>query len=157
MDLFQMPGHVIRRLHQRSTNLFQREMKQAGQDLTPVQFAALQAVAAQPGIDQAGVAGRIAYDRATIGGVIERLEHKGFVTRVISPRDRRAREVRLTPAGQQLLSEIEPIVAAFQPRILPGLSDQERQQFLALATQAIKVAEAPEIDPSPSKNKGPSK
>tara|TARA_R110002072_G_scaffold157900_1_gene308685 strand:- start:587 stop:1066 length:480 start_codon:yes stop_codon:yes gene_type:complete len=144
MDLFQMPGHLIRRLHQRSTAVFQQEMKRAGQDLTPVQFAALQAIAAQPGIDQAGVAARIAYDRATIGGVIERLEHKGLVSRAVSPRDRRARQVRLTPAGQALLSDIEGLVADLQARILPGLSREERRQFLALAKKATTVAEAQE-------------
>ena len=138
MDLFQMPGHLIRRLHQRSTAVFQQEMKRAGQDLTPVQFAALQAIAAQPGIDQAGVAARIAYDRATIGGVIERLEHKGLVSRAVSPRDRRA------PAGQALLSDIEGLVADLQARILPGLSREERRQFLALAKKATTVAEAQE-------------
>ena len=76
--------------------------------------------------------------------MIERLEHKGLVSRAVSPRDRRARQVRLTPAGQALLSDIEGLVADLQARILPGLSREERRQFLALAKKATTVAEAQE-------------
>jgi transposase InsO family protein len=48
-----------------------------------------------PGLEQARIAARIAYDKATIGGVIDRLEQKGFIKRSISKSDRRAREVTL--------------------------------------------------------------
>lgn len=137
-----MPGHLIRRLNQISTNVFQREMKKAGIDLTQVQFAALQSVFETPGIDQAGVAANIAYDRATIGGVIDRLEQKGLVTRIVSPRDKRAREVRLTKAGTQLFRDVLPIVRSIQGEILSGLSGTEKEAFLTLATKAVRQATA---------------
>ena len=85
-----MAGHLIRRMNQISTHVFSQRMQAEGRDLTPVQFAALDTIIANPGIDQASVAARIAYDRATIGGVIDRLEQKGYVERTISRRDRRA-------------------------------------------------------------------
>ena len=53
-------------------------MQAAGFVLTSVQFAALDAIAQQPAIDQATLAATISFDRATIGGVIERLESKGW-------------------------------------------------------------------------------
>jgi DNA-binding MarR family transcriptional regulator len=137
-----MPGHLIRRLNQISTNVFQRQMKRLGLDLTQVQFAALHAVFDTPGMDQAGIAAKIAYDRATIGGVIDRLEQKQLVNRIVSPRDKRAREVRLTEAGNQLFKEVMPIVQALQVEILSGLSDDERIAFLSLATKAVKQAAA---------------
>ena len=74
-----MAGHLIRRLHQISTQVFTKTLQEAGLDLTPVQFAAMDAIAASPGIDQAGVATRIAYDRATIGGVVDLPAQKGLV------------------------------------------------------------------------------
>lgn len=131
-----MAGHLIRRLHQISTHVFMAEMQAAGHDLTPVQFAAMDAIKAEPGIDQAGVAARIAYDRATIGGVIDRLEKRGLVARRVSTQDRRAREVRLTQAGQAVFDEVLPIVTALQDDILPGLDAKERAAFLALARKA---------------------
>ena len=101
MDSLDMAGHLIRRLHQQSTLVFVQRTQAAGFDLTPIQFAALDAIHNHPGTDQATVAELIAYDRATIGGVIERLEQKGWVDRVVSERDRRARELSLTPEGQR--------------------------------------------------------
>ena len=44
MDIYNYAGHLIRRLNQISTSVFQAGMKEAGQDLTPVQFAALNAI-----------------------------------------------------------------------------------------------------------------
>ena len=139
MDIHTAPGHLIRRMHQISTSVFQTRMREAGQDLTSVQFAALTMISRNPGTDQASVAGMIALDRATIGGVIDRLEAKGLVERHVSPVDRRAREVRTTEAGEALLKAITPLVEGFQVEILTGLSPEEQITFLSLAR---KVADA---------------
>lgn len=132
-----MAGHLIRRLNQHSTQVFSARMQAAGIDLTPVQFAALSAIAAHPGIDQARVAAEIAYDRATIGGVIDRLEQKGFIARSVAKHDRRAREVRLTEQGAAILDEIAPKVRALQADILQGLDATERARFLELAQKVV--------------------
>lgn len=138
MDIYGMAGHLIRRLHQHSTQIFGQHMQAIGIDLTSVQFAALSVVAATPGVDQAGIAARIAYDRATIGGVIDRLEQKGYVARTVSVQDRRAREVRLTRKGKAILEQTRPVVIDLQDDILGGLSARERAQFLALVRKAIE-------------------
>lgn len=135
-----MPGHLIRRLHQISTQVFSQRMREAGGDLTPIQFAALDALRHHPGIDQAGLAEAIAKDRATVGGVIDRLEQKGLVARAVSTRDKRARELRLTPEGAAALDRLQPVVERLQRDILPGLSPAEFDQFIALAAKAAAAA-----------------
>lgn len=137
MDRIEMAGHLIRRLHQQSTQRFQAQMQAAGFDLTSVQFAALDAIALQPGIDQASLAAAISFDRATIGGVIDRLEHKGLVQRVVSAHDRRARRLHLTADGDQQLLASRPVVEALQGDILAPLSASERAVFLALARKSL--------------------
>lgn len=137
MDSLDMAGHLIRRLHQLSTQVFVQRTQAAGFDLTPVQFAALDAIGHHPGTDQARVAEMIAYDRATIGGVIERLEQKGWVDRVVSERDRRARELSLTPEGQRILQALVPVVRELQDEILQALGEADRARFLKLARQAV--------------------
>ncbi|MFY9210933.1 MAG: MarR family transcriptional regulator [Aestuariivita sp.] len=132
MDIHAMPGHLIRRLNQISVALFAEHMNRSGLSLTPVQFAALSAVASHPGIDQASVAGLVAYDRATLGKVIDKLEERGFMRRATSPKDRRAKALELTEAGHELLKAARPVVLALQPDILTGLSEEERQTFLNL-------------------------
>lgn len=137
MHASKMAGHLIRRMNQISTHVFSQRMQAEGRDLTPVQFAALDAIIANPGIDQASVAARIAYDRATIGGVIDRLEQKGYVERTVSRRDRRAREVRATKLGQKEFDAILPIVEALQNDVLAGLDDPEKELFRTLAQKVI--------------------
>ena len=137
MDRIAMAGHLIRRLQQQSTQVFQAQTQAAGFDLTSVQFAALDGIAQQAGIDQASLAASISFDRATIGGVIDRLALKGLVNRVVSAQDRRARQLHLTPAGEQLLAASRPVVQALQAQILAPLSAAERSAFLTLAQKAL--------------------
>ena len=137
MDMSEMAGHLIRRLQQQSTQVFQAQTQAAGLDLTSVQFAALDTIARHSGIDQATLAATISFDRATIGGVIDRLEQKGLVQRVVSEQDRRARQLHLTPEGAQLLAASRPVVEALQAEILAPLSAAERATFLALAHKAL--------------------
>ncbi len=137
MDRIEMAGHLIRRLHQQSTQVFQARTQAAGFELTSVQFAALDAVAQQPGIDQASLAATISFDRATIGGVVDRLEQKGLIERTVSPDDRRARLLQLTAAGRRQLAALRPVVEALQAEILAPLSAKERAAFLALARKAL--------------------
>src|SRR5580700_5492959 len=84
LSIHHMPGHFIRRLQQVAVKLFFVEV---GIAMTPVQFAALAAVAQRPRIDQAALSALIGYDRATIGGVIDRLESKGWLVRSASHAD----------------------------------------------------------------------
>jgi DNA-binding MarR family transcriptional regulator len=138
MESLDMAGHLIRRLHQQSTQVFVQRTQEAGYDLTPVQFAALDAIQSHPGTDQARVAELIAYDRATIGGVIDRLEHKGWIRRVVSERDRRARELSLTAEGARVWSALLPIVRALQDEILQPLNGTDRARLLKLARQVVR-------------------
>src|SRR3954470_14992511 len=72
-----MPGHLARRFQQIAVAVFLAEVGDAGFDLTPVQYAALATIKANPGLDQVTLAGLIAYDRTTITGVVDRLVQKG--------------------------------------------------------------------------------
>ncbi|MCI4661096.1 MAG: MarR family transcriptional regulator [Neomegalonema sp.] len=142
LEIHNMAGHLIRRLNQISISVFQERTKAHGYDLTPVQFAALNAIRVNPGIDQASLAGLIAYDKTTIGGVVDRLEAKGFVSRKVNDKDRRARVISLTEIGQQTLGEVTPIIRALQSEILVGLTEEERAEFLRLAAKAAEKGNA---------------
>jgi len=139
-----MPGHLIRRLHQISTHVFMTRTREAGFDLTPVQFAALDAIRESPGIDQAGLADAVAKDRATIGAVADRLEQKGLVSRKVNARDKRARKLALTDEGEALVAALRPLVEQLQAEILPGLDEKEYRLFVELAAKAAGAAGSPQ-------------
>jgi len=136
-DFRDSPGFLIRRLNQMAGQAFTDIASGQGYDLTPVQFAALNALGDNPGIDQATLAGIIAYDRVTIGGVVGRLIEKGFVDRQTSARDRRARELFLTQEGRALLDRFWPLVPPIQERILEKLPVQDRAELVRLLRHAI--------------------
>jgi MarR family transcriptional regulator, temperature-dependent positive regulator of motility len=136
----EMPGHLARRFQQIAVAVFLSEVEGAGYDLTPVQYAALAAVGAQPGIDQITLAGLIAFDRTTIGGVVDRLVLKGLVKRQESSRDRRARELTLTGAGRRTLRSVTPAVEAAQRVMLRGLTSQEAKELVRLLRKALAAA-----------------
>lgn len=139
LEIYEMPGHLIRRLNQTSVSIFMEETAKKGFDLTPVQYAALNAIEASPGLDQATLASHIAYDRVTIGGVVDRLVQKELVRREINPNDRRARTLYLTDKGAETLRQIRPVVRESQSVLLSGLTDAEREQFVTLLQKACEA------------------
>lgn len=140
MEYENMPGHFARRFQQIAVAVFQAEMEALGSDITPVQYAALSAIAALPGIDQGTLAGQIAFDRATITGVLDRLEAKDLITRHKSQRDRRARELIISTKGQTVLDQIRPGVEAAQRHMTSGLSAAENSELMRLLRKAVESA-----------------
>lgn len=136
-EMREMPGHLARRFQQIAVAVFLAEVEAAGFDLTPVQYAALAAIAANPAIDQITLAGLIAYDRTTITGVIDRLAQKGLVVRRASARDRRSRELSITDDGRRTLAAITPAVEAAQRLMVRGLSESEASELTRLLQKAI--------------------
>jgi DNA-binding MarR family transcriptional regulator len=138
-DLRNMPGHLIRRMQQIAVAVFHAEVDAAGIDVTPVQYAALVRVAGNPGLDQVTLAGLIAYDRTTIAGVVDRLVQKNFLSREVSPRDRRAKVLHITRTGEEALKVLTPAVERAQKVMLRGLDDAETEEFMRLLNKAMEA------------------
>ena len=140
-DLNAAPGHLIRRAHQISVAMFTAHLSAA--DVTPVQFAILNALLDSPGIDQITLAKRVAFDPATSGSVIGRLESKGWVARRADETDRRRKLLVLTPTGLEALARMQADVARVQADILSPLAPHEQAQFMHLLTQLVAGHETP--------------
>lgn len=148
IDIDLQPGHAIRRLHQISVGVFLQEMGDLG--ITPVQYAALQVVANQPGIDQRTLARTIGFDTSTIGSVIDRLESRGLMQRNAHPEDRRVRLLTLTPEGQRVLEEVEPGMLRAQERMLEPLAPEQRGVFMDMLHTLVEGNNALSRAPSES-------
>ena len=135
LPIHRMPGHYIRRLQQVAVALFAEHLH--GVDITPVQFAALCALKQRRTLDQAALAASIGYDRATIGGVVDRLEAKHWVLREPGRVDRRTRLVSLTPAGAATLRRVMRSVHAVQAALVAPLSAHERRGFERLCRKLL--------------------
>jgi len=134
-----MPGHFIRRANQISGGLFAEEL--GGADLTSVQLIALAAIADSPELDATRVAEMIDFDKATIGGVVERLERKGLIERAVSKADRRVKTLVMTVAGRKLLAASMPRVERVQEHLLAPLDETEREVFMDLLRRIVSEAQ----------------
>lgn len=139
-DFQHAPGHLIRRAHQVAVAIFMEETAEF--DVTPVQFAILNALIDEPGEDQITLAGRVAFDAATSGSVIGRLEAKGWVRREPDTRDRRRKLLWVTPAGERAVQQMKRAVGKAQARILGPLPAAEREQLTALLDKLVTGHEA---------------
>lgn len=70
--------------------------------------------------------------RANITGLMDHLEEKGFVKRVIDVQDRRARYARITKKGETLLDEFMPVHYRRMKTLLQDLSTGEKEALLYL-------------------------
>jgi DNA-binding MarR family transcriptional regulator len=131
-------GYLVRRCHQAHNVIF-AELTD-GHNITSPQWAALRAIDAYPGLDQATLSDVIAYDRATIGGLVDRLELKGLVRRSVGA-DRRAKQLNLTEGGHALIDAAGPMLAKLPERLLERLDPEERTTFIRLLERILNIEE----------------
>ena len=143
-DFAQAPGHLVRRAHQIAVALFMSQL--SAEDVTPVQFAILNAVMDTPGVDQVTLANRVAFDAATSGSVIGRLETKGWIRREPDQVDRRRKLLWLTPAGQEATLQMKRAVEQVQEKITSPLTSEEAQALRVLLAKLVAAHEQGSAD-----------
>jgi DNA-binding MarR family transcriptional regulator len=133
----EMPGHLIRRAHQRAVAAFMHRV--FATDMTPVQFALLSALAQSPvDVDQVTLAERVALDTSTSASTLDRMEAKGWIERRLDPKDRRRRVLHIQPQGKAKLKAVLPQVRVAQEDMLAPLSVAERSTLLRLLTKLTR-------------------
>lgn len=136
-DVYTKPGYLFRRMQQIAVSIFIEECRDV--DLTPVQYAALVAIRTHPGIDATRLSLVIAFDRSTLGSVIERLETKRYIERRPSAADRRVKSLHLTAIGRSLLQKVMAAVDRAQERMLAPLKPTERKTLMDLLARLVDL------------------
>lgn len=135
-DLFDQPGHLLRRAHQIATGMFDELV---GPDITPTQFAILRMVHELPGIDQVSLAREIGLDLSTTALTAARLQSRGMLDRQVSELDRRLLRLTLTAEGEALLASTVSGVHRMRERLLSSLPPDEREHFMELLKKFVHV------------------
>jgi DNA-binding MarR family transcriptional regulator len=104
----------------------------ASYGLTTSQFFMLIALYEENGILISKLAEKVALDRATLTGLVDRLERDGLVKRTNDPNDRRAIKVYLTDKAEELRHDLLEIYHKNNSMFLSILSPKERQTFEAV-------------------------
>lgn len=100
---------------------FDVALKPAG--ITSGQFSLLMSLNRPAPPNLGSVATLLAMDRTTLTANLKPLERRGLVKTATDPTDRRARLLRLTPAGRKVLANAAPIWRHLHAEIEATLSD----------------------------------
>jgi len=138
VDLSTHPGHLARRLQQ-AHHLLWNVM--VSEEITSPQFAVLNAVVAEPGLDQRTVGQRVGLDRSTVAEVVSRLGRRGLLDKVRDPDDGRRFVLRLTDDGLRVHRRLTVRTARMNQVFLAPLSGEEQTLFLGLIQRVADAAE----------------
>jgi len=89
------------------------------------------------------VGDRLIVTRATVTGVVDSLERRGFVRRSPNPRDRRSVLVDITDDGLRVLQELRTLIHAHEKEWMSALPEAELRDYIDLChrIQAAVTAE----------------
>ena len=119
--------HLLHRAGQRADGLFAHHI---GGELTPRQFAVLQAVAEADGVSQTGIMAATGIDRSSTAALVRRLISDGLLRRRRTKRDARLYAVRLTEEGRHILSRGGSATRATDEELLSSVPPAQRAAFL---------------------------
>lgn len=112
--------------------------------LEPGEFALMRAVAASDGEAQNALAERLHISPSWMVAIVDDLERRELLERRPHARDRRVRNLHLTPAGKKLLKQAERKAQEFDGRVSDPLSEAETQQLFELLQ---RVAAGLDLEP----------
>lgn len=121
------PGHLLRRCHQRSEELFTAAIGTRGP--TRQQVALLVTVCQRPEASQAELVSLTGIDKNTLAQMIKRMIARGLLERRRAERDGRTNAISATPAAIRLLEDVMPRVRTVQEQIMAPLPDELRPVF----------------------------
>ncbi|MEU9746619.1 MarR family winged helix-turn-helix transcriptional regulator [Streptomyces niveus] len=146
IDMYQQPGHLIRRAQQVHTQMW---VSLVSSEVTSTQFAVLSAVAEEPDTDQNSISRRVSLDTSTVAEVVNRLAARGYITRNKDTADRRRNLLTLSPDGEQVFAEVSRAAAAMTDRMVEILPDADRKELVRILQNLVESGEAIRDSTSP--------
>jgi len=132
----------------RAIELHSKQLK-ATHRLTAPQLICLRELRVVPHTTPSELARAVSLSQATITGILDRLESRGFIQRARNPRDKRRVMVELTEEGRAAVDAAPlPLHHSFATR-LGKLSEEEQAQIENVLARIVRMMEAEDIDAAP--------
>lgn len=129
-------GYLLAAASRLTSKEFNKTLKDY--NITAPQWSVLNFLQQEGGFPQTQIGEQLHWDKATIGDIVENLLKKGLVTRTVSPQDRRAYRVCITPAGEAIIFKVLDIEARINADTCRGMSQEEAVLLHRLLKQAIE-------------------
>ena len=128
-------GFLVHDVSRLRRTLFDQRMKPLG--VTRSQWWVLGHLSRSKGepMSQVELARLLDVGKAALGGLVDRLERTGYVTRLVSTEDRRVKQVALTAKGAKFLAVMEAIGRQLNAEITDGIDEKDLQRFESVLDQ----------------------
>ena len=133
MDKYQLDhniGFLVNDISRLISTEYNKIMKPLG--LTRAQWRVIVHLHREDGLTQSDLAELLDVGKVSVGGLIDRLEHSGWVERRDDPQDRRSNLVFLTKKGRAIEEKMESTGRELTRQTLRNLGSDERTQLVDL-------------------------
>jgi DNA-binding MarR family transcriptional regulator len=127
-QLERSPLHLLHRVHQRATELFQEKM--AGINLTARQYVVLVTASQKDGASQQDIIDATGIDRSTVSQIMQTMIRKGLLKRRRTREDARAYAITLTEHGRDVLEASEAIATGVDEALIAALPATRAKTFI---------------------------
>ncbi len=124
------PGPLLSIINRARVIFLNNRLKQF--ELSAGQYPVFMCLLRHPGITQETMARYFHLDKGTIARTVKKMEDAGYISRNVDPANRRAFCLSLTTKGSRLAPEILAIDQEWEQVICKDLSEEEKEQMLAL-------------------------
>ena len=132
------PGHLIRRAQRVHTALWNSVF---GSEVTGPQYATMVAIAMWPESDQQTAGELAGLDKATMAGVIKRLEARGFIRRKRAEDDRRRQLLLMTPAAEKRMDDFAAGAVSVHDALAARLPARTESETISLLRKVASIDE----------------
>lgn len=124
----------------KSSMLYKRIMSKHLERLgiTYSQLMVLKVVNQEPGITAKEILLQMDTDKATLSGVLARLERDNLIYREVNPKDKRVQNIYVSPGSEHLCSQVGVIENACVSDMMAGVTDEEVDAFVAILDKFIE-------------------
>jgi MarR family transcriptional regulator for hemolysin len=134
-------GKLIQQCYRSSSPELFKRLGELGLSLTQVKT--LHVLTASGDVHVKDVAGLLNMSLPAMSRSLEQLVKRGYVERLASDKDRRAKFVRLLPAGRAVLEDIERARVSALEDLMLELSDDERERLHATLLPIVERIPSP--------------
>lgn len=90
-------------------------------------------------VSQSQLCGELFLSKQTVHSALKQLEQGGFLQLDNIPNNRKNKQVRVTPQGEQLLAQVADPVFAMEERAFRRLTEEEREAILRLGRRNLDL------------------
>ncbi len=101
-------------------------------NITYAQLMVLRVIDAEEGITAKEILMQMDTDKATLSGVISRLERDNYIYRVKNDKDGRVRNIYLSEGSEEICSEVNILEQICINTLVEGISEEDAQNFLRI-------------------------